>query len=151
MCANRPSIPERDDMKKGKRTEKMKKPYAKLSQPAAGGAPPAQQVIPKTYSLVPVGDSGEEGMVEMTSRELFEINCPGIDPAFYDGLDETTIYAKMFDRADRLAVMKGKWHPDDVSKVAMACTDFVLDSLRRNLDMRQLKDGKQPTQTHLKK
>lgn len=132
-----------DDMKKGKRPDKVKKSIANDAQLEAESSTNETELRPKTYSLMPVSNDDDATLVQMTSREVFENNCPGEDPECYDGLDEAAIYAKMFDQADRLAANEGKWHPDDAEKVAIACTDFILDSLRRNLDMKQIREGKQ--------
>ncbi len=106
--------------------------------------------LPRTYDLIPVESNAMEaaGVVRMTGREIFENNCPGETPELYDGLDEDEIHAKMFDQADRLAVFADKWHPDDVVKIANACTAFIVESREmKKLDTAHFKKDKQPVTT----
>jgi hypothetical protein len=88
---------------------------------------PEPRPKPKTYEVLQVDSDDELAIVRMTAREIFEENCVGHTPETYTGLDEVQIRDRMRVQAGRRVLLEDKWHPEDVSTVAEACTDYILE------------------------
>lgn len=134
-------------MKRGKRVDGKVKPVRARKKATAQLSTPEMHTRPKTYELLVIhGDEeGEAGMVRMTSREVFEANCPGESPEFYGDMEEADISDAMRDRAERLASIEEKWHPDDLDTIAAACTDYVIEFRdMKELDTTKVNQVKMP-------
>jgi hypothetical protein len=139
---------EGNDMQKGKRTDGKRKTVTarKKAKAVVQQSTPESRTKPKTYEVMQVDSDMEAGMVRMTAREIFEENCPGERPDTYEGMEETLIHTRMHQQATRLTVLEDKWHPADVTTVADACTDYVLEFRQlKRLDTVQLNKIKVPT------
>ena len=100
---------------------------------------------PRTYEIMQIDSDDELGMVRMTPREIFEQNCPGETPEKYEAMPEKEIRARMHARASQATVFEDKWHPEDVGKVADACTDYILEFREmKNLDTTLLNNVQMP-------
>ncbi len=116
-------------MIKGKRPDgKRKSVTARTNRkPTVQESTTDPRTRPTTYEIMQIDSDDELGMVRMTPREIFELNCPGETPEQYEGMPEKEIRARMRARASQLTVFEDKWHPEDVGKVADACTDYILE------------------------
>ncbi len=116
-------------MIKGKRPDgKRKSVTARTNRrPIVGESTTDPRTEPKTYEIMQIDADDELGMVRLTPREIFEQNCPGETPDRYDGMPEKELRARMHARASQATIFEDKWHPEDVGKVAEACTDYILE------------------------
>lgn len=100
---------------------------------------PEQRMKPKTYEVMQIDTDDELGIVRMTAREIFELNCAGQAPEAFDGMDPDQIKAQMRAQAGRLVLLEDKWHPEDVGTIAEACTDYIIEFREmKKLDGQQL-------------
>lgn len=133
-------------MKKSKRTNKKltsRTPPRRKEDIQA--STPEQRTKPKTYEVMQIDGDDEPGVVRMTAREIFEQNCAGETPESYDGLDEGQIHSRMRAQASRRVLLEDIWHPDDVSTIAEACTDYIMESREmKKLDTRQMNSVRVP-------
>ncbi len=100
---------------------------------------PEPRTKPKTYEVMQIDSDDELGIVRMTAREIFEQNCVGQNPDTFEGLDLDQIRARMRAQASRQVLLEDKWHPEDVSTIAEACTDYIMEFRElKKLDGQQL-------------
>ena len=129
-------------MKKSKRTNKMllsRTSSRNKNKEDIQVSTPESRTKPKTYEVMQIDSDDELGIVRMTAREIFEINCAGQDPETFEGLDPEQIRARMRAQASRQVLLEDKWHPEDVSTIAEACTDYIIEFREmKKLDTRQL-------------
>src|SRR5512132_3395523 len=115
-------------MKKSKRTnKKLQSRTSPRIKEDIQVSTPEQRTKPKTYEVMQIDTDDELGIVRMTAREIFEQNCEGQGPDAFDGLNPEQIRARMHAQASRRVLLEDKWHPEDVSTIAEACTDYILE------------------------
>ncbi len=134
-------------MIKGKRPDgKRKSVTARTNgKPSVGQSTTDPRTAPRTYEIMQIDADDELGMVRLTSREIFEQNCPGETPDKYDGMSEKEIRTRMHARASQATVFEDKWHPEDVGTVADACTEYVVEYRRlKKLDTAMLSNVGMP-------
>jgi len=108
---------------------------------------PEPRTKPKTYEVMQIDSDDELGVVRMTAREIFEQNCAGQNPEAYEEMDPEQIRARMRAQASRRVLLEDIWHPDDVSTIAEACTDYILEFREmKKLDTRQLNSVRMPAE-----
>jgi hypothetical protein len=135
-------------MKKSKRTNKklQSRPSPRIKEDIQVSTPEAR-MRPKTYEVMQIDSDDELGIVRMTAREIFELNCAGQDPEAFEGLDLNQIRARMRAQASRQVLLEDKWHPEDVSTIAEACTDYVIEFREmKKLDTQQLNSVRMPAE-----
>lgn len=127
-------------MKKSKRTNKLlTSRIPSRVKKSIQTSTPESRTKPKTYEVMQIDSDDELGIVRMTAREIFEQNCAGEDPDAFNALSPEQILARMRAQASRRVLLEDKWHPEDVSTIAEACTDYVLEFREmKKLDGQQL-------------
>lgn len=135
-------------MKKSKRTnKKLQSRTSPRIKEDIQVSTPEQRTKPKTYEVMQIDTDDELGIVRMTAREIFEQNCAGQDPDAFDGLNPEQIRARMHAQASRRVLLEDKWHPEDVSTIAEACTDYILEFREmKKLDTQQLNSVRMPAE-----
>jgi hypothetical protein len=130
-------------MKKSKRTNnKQQSLTSPRIKEGIQVSTPEPRTKPKTYEVKHIDGDDELGVIRMTAREIFEQNCAGQHPDAFEGLGIDQIKARMRAQASRKVLLEDTWHPKDVSTIAEACTDYIIEFRElKKLDGQQLNNA----------